>query len=43
MQPLKPQEMKHSGIITVKGVNNEGQVIAVKDIIIEQLLMEMRA
>jgi phage-related minor tail protein len=37
------REMKHSGTIRVEGVNDRGQLSAVVDIVIEQLLQEVRA
>lgn len=45
VEPLSggAREMKHSGTIRVEGVNDKGQLSAVVDIVIEQLLQEVRA
>ncbi|WP_461369092.1 tape measure protein [Candidatus Darwinibacter acetoxidans] len=37
------REVRHSGTIRVEGVNDRGQLSAVVDIVIEQLLQEVRA
>ena len=37
------QEIRHTGTIRVEGVNDKGQLSAVVDIVIEQLLQEVRA
>ena len=43
VQPLATtQEHHHSGTIRVEGINDEGQLISVKEIIIEELLKEIR-
>jgi len=36
-------EVKHSGTITVRGVTDEGQLVAIKNLLIEDLLAEVRA
>ncbi len=44
VQPLDTrQEIRHTGTIRVEGVNDKGQLSGVVDIVIEQLLQEVRA
>lgn len=43
VRPLGAQEVKHSGTITVRGVNDQNQLTGVVDIILEKLLQEVRA
>ncbi len=38
-----PQEIRHTGTIRVEGVNDQGQLSGVVDIVIERLLQEVRA
>lgn len=37
------QEVRHTGTIRVEGVTDKGQLLAVKDIVIEELLREIRS
>jgi tape measure domain-containing protein len=37
------REVKHSGTITIKGVNDQGQLVGVVDAVIERLIAEVRA
>jgi len=44
VQPLDTrQEIRHTGTIRVEGVNDQGQLSGVVDIVIERLLQEVRA
>ena len=37
------REVRHSGTITIKGVNDQGQLVGVVDAVIERLIAEVRA